>query len=54
MQPKEQEHQELLTELPPARGGPGAERTSLVEVLTDFLRGASQYVLEDDGETRRA
>ena len=38
-----------LAEPPLTRGGCGAEPTALVKVLTDFLQGASRYVMEDDG-----
>ena len=48
MQQTEQEPKELLAERTPA--GTATEGASLVEVLTDFLRGASRYVLEEDGD----
>jgi hypothetical protein len=48
MQQTAQEPEELLAEPTPEGTVPGGP--SLVEVLTDFLRGASRYVLEEDGD----
>jgi hypothetical protein len=47
MQRTEQELEELAER---TGAGIGTEGPSLVEVLTDFLRGASRYVLEEDGD----
>jgi hypothetical protein len=48
MQQTEQEPRELSAD--PAPIGTAPEGPSLVEVLTDFLQGASRYVLEEDGD----
>lgn len=48
MQQTEQELEERSAEWTPA--GAAARGLSLVEVLTDFLQGASRYVLEEDGD----
>jgi hypothetical protein len=46
----ELEQADVLTDEGLALEAPRRENHSLVDVLTNFLRGDSKYVLEEDGE----
>lgn len=51
MQQQVREQLEWATAAEPALEASSVEKTALVKVLTDFLQGASRYILEDDPET---